>query len=240
MDDRTRGYSEAERQALVLEHYDMARSIARRVYHRLPKVLELDDLVSAAVTGLIEAIDRYDPERPVPLEIYARHRVQGAVMDALRAQDWVPRSVRRKHDDIAHRRTELSARFGRRPTRHEMAEAMEITVRKFDKMSRDSRIVPLYSLDAPVGEDNATPLVEQVSNGDDLMERWQQSEMAGITLDAVDYLPPRERTAVMLYYLHDLSLKEVGEVLSVTESRACQLVNGGVKRLRYRLRRHAN
>lgn len=232
--------SSPDRQAIVLEHYDMVRAIAGRIYHRLPRMVDLDDLVSAGVTGLIEAIDRYDPSRSVPFEVYARHRIRGAVVDTLRAQDWVPRSVRRKADRIDTTRLRLQEELGRSPNREEMADAIEVTPRKLDAMIRESEIRPLLSLDAPVGGDNPTPLVEQVGNGDDLLDRWQHAELSDLALDALRNLPERERIAVGLYYLHQLSLKEVGQVLGVTESRACQLCTAGVKRLRFRLRQHAN
>jgi len=224
------------RQQLMLKHYDMVRAIACKVYHRLPKMVDLDDLISAGFTGLVEAIDRYDPERAVPFEVYAKPRIQGAVIDALRAQDWVPRSVRRKADQLAHTRENLRDRHGRTPNREEMAKALEIPTRKYDAMVRDSEIRSLLSLDAPVGTDNPTPLVEQVSRTDDMIGNWEKEELKAEILKNIRRLPERERTAVSLYYLHELSLKEVGKVLKVTESRACQLCSQGIKRLRFKLR----
>lgn len=229
--------SEKERQELVLKYHAMARAIACRVYHRLPKVVDLDDLISAGVTGLIEAIDRYDPSRQVPFEAYAKHRIHGAVVDSLRAADWVPRAVRRKADQINNARTKLHSEFGRNPTRNELALALEVSPEKLDKLHRDAQIKPMFSLDAPVGTENSTPLVEQLDDGGvNILEGFQNAELRGLVVDAVQNLPDRERTAVGLYYLHELSLKEVGKVLGVTESRACQLCSAGIKRLRFRLR----
>jgi RNA polymerase sigma factor for flagellar operon FliA len=113
-------------------------------------------------------------------------------------------------------------------------------VRKYDDLVKDSEIRPLLSLDAPVGSDNPTPLVEQVDGGDDLLSRWQYGELREMAVDALRHLPERERTALSLYYIHEMSLKEVGSVLGVTESRACQLCSQGLKRLRFRLREHLN
>ncbi len=232
------GYTEAQRQALVLKHYDLVKAVACKVYHRLPKVVELDDLISAGVTGLIEAIDRYDPARSVPFEIYAKPRIQGSILDTLRNQDWVPRSVRRKHDLINQSRNNLREKLGRSPNREEMAAYIDVTTKKLDNMVKDSEIRSLLSLDAPVGNDNPTPLVEQVGNDDNMMARWQKAELKDLILVNLQRLPERERTAVSLYYLHELSLKEVGKVLGVTESRACQLCSQGIKRLRFKLRNH--
>lgn len=228
-----------QRQQLIIEHYPMARAIACKIYARLPKMVDVDDLISSAVTGLIEAIDRYDSERSVPFVVYARHRIHGAVMDSLRAQDWVPRSVRRKSESIKSKRKQLTEELGRDPTRSEMARAFDITDGKFDRMDRESVVKPMFSLDAPVAADNPTPLVEQISSTEDFLGAWEDCELRSLTIDALHNLPERERVAVMLYYLHELALKEVGTVLGVTESRACQLCAQGVRRLRYRLRRHA-
>ena len=226
----------AERERLVLKHYPMARAIACRIYQRLPKTIDLDDLISAGVTGLLEAIDRYDPERAVPFETYAKHRIHGAVVDALRSTDWVPRSVRRKVDMLTNTRTRLKENLGRTPNREEMAKHLELSEKKFDAMVQDAQIRTLLSLDAPVGEDNPTPMIEQIPGEDDTAQYWLNEEMKEEVLKAMQRLPERERTALALYYLHDLSLKETGTVLGVTESRACQLCSQGIKRLRKRLR----
>jgi RNA polymerase sigma factor for flagellar operon FliA len=229
-----------QRQALILKHYPMARSIACRIYQRLPKAVDVDDLISAAVMGLIEAIDRYDVTRAVPFEPYAKHRIHGSVVDALRAADWVPRSVRRKADLLDTTRASQNRVHGRSPTRPEMATALNVSPEKYDGMVVDSEIRTLLSLDAPVGTDNPTPLIEQVAGSHNMMRRWQKEERKAATVNAIQGLPERERTAIALYYLHELSLKEVGAVLSVTESRACQLCSQGVKRLRTRLKSYAN
>lgn len=228
----------ADRNQLVLRHYPMARAIACRIHQRLPKAVELDDLISAGVTGLLEAIDRYDPTRKVPFETYAKHRIHGAVVDALRSSDWVPRSVRRKADLVHTTRKQLSEQLGRTPTRAEMAKGCRVTVKKFDAIVKDSQIRSLLSLDAPMGDGNPTPLVEQVADEfEDPTQRWVAEELRTAMLDALERLPEREKTALALYYLHEMSLKEVGGVLGVTESRACQLCGQGIKRLRQRLKR---
>jgi RNA polymerase sigma factor for flagellar operon FliA len=219
-----------------MKHYPMARAIACRIYQRLPKTIDLDDLISAGVTGLLEAIDRYDPERAVPFETYAKHRIHGAVVDTLRSSDWVPRSVRRKVDLLNINRNRLKEGLGRLPSREEMANHMEIDVKKYDAMVQDAQIRSLLSLDAPVGEENPTPMIEQIAGDDDVQGYWLNEELKEGVLGAMQQLPEREKTALALYYLHDLSLKEVGKVLGVTESRSCQLCSQGIKRLRKRLR----
>ena len=223
------------RNALVLRHYTLVQRIARQIHSRLPQSVELDDLISVGVVGLIESIARYNPSRGVPFDTYARHRIRGAILDALRAVDWVPHSVRRKAQSIEHARRSLRAERGRTPTEREMAERLGIELDDYRNLVRDSEIRQLLSLDAPAANDNPTPLVEQVASDSDLEEKTGEDELRTLVMGAVSRLPEREATALTLYYFHELPLKVVGEHLGVTESRACQLCGQGVKRLRRKL-----
>lgn len=230
----------ATQQSQVLDHYPMVRAMAYRIHQRLPRQVEVDDLISAGVIGLIAACERFDPSRSVPFDTYARHRVRGAIVDALRAMDWVPRSVRRKADFIDSTHRTLKRHTGRRPTRQEMADAMEMSPDKYDSMVTDAEIRTLFSLDQPLSDDNPTPLIEQLSNDEDFLSTIESDELRSQVIEAIQNLPERERTTVSMYYLRETSLKEIGLVLGVTESRACQLRSQGVSRLRYRLRNAAH
>jgi RNA polymerase sigma factor for flagellar operon FliA len=226
-----------ESQSNVLRHYSMVRAIAYKIHQRLLRTVEVDDLVSVGVIGLMEAIERYDASRAVPFETYARHRIHGAIMDNLRATDWVPRSVRRKAQQIGVAKTRLEDRLGRAPSQAEIADDMDITVNKLEKMVQTSEIRQLLSLDAPVAMDNPTPLIEQVArDDDDVLAKWEDTQVKDALIQAIEHLPAREREAISLYYLHELSLKQVGAELGVTESRACQICSSAVKRLRFRMR----
>jgi RNA polymerase sigma factor for flagellar operon FliA len=227
-------------QDVVLDHISMVRAIAYRIHSRLPRSVDVDDLISVGVIGLMEAIERYEADRMVAFEQYARHRVHGAIMDALRAADWVPRSVRRHADRLDAARRSLMDDTGREPTPDEMSAQLGVSVDEYQGLISAAEIRQLLSLDAPMGADSTTPLVEAVADsGDDLLTRWQLAEQRVALLEAIDLLPDRERTAIALYYLHEMSLKDVGKVLGVTESRACQIAGAAVKRLRTRLREHA-
>ncbi|NCG18050.1 MAG: FliA/WhiG family RNA polymerase sigma factor [Rhodobacterales bacterium] len=226
-------------QQLVIRHYSMVRAMACRIHQRLPKQVELDDLISAGVLGLMAAIDRFDNTRSVPFDSYARHRVRGAIVDTLRAMDWVPRSVRRKSDSIKRVKEAFRLRHGYDPDRKQIAAALELTQERFNSLECDAQIRSLHSLDQSVSDDNQTPLVEQIDSGVDIANSHAADETRTQVLHAIRYLPERERTAVSMYYLHELSLKEIGKVLGVTESRACQLRSQGIKRLRFRLRKTA-
>ena len=225
------------REKLILDHYPLVRTIACRMVRRFPSCVEVDELINVGSLGLIDAVDRFDPRREVPFKAYAEIRIRGAIVDALRHSDWVPRSVRRKFNRIEDARVTLHRRLGRNPTRGEMAESLELTMKEFDALAGDAEVRKLVSLDNPVDADNLTPLSERLSDdSEDVTELWAAAELKEEVIAAVKNRPKKERTAVALYSLHSLTLKEIGKVLGVTESRACQLRAQGVKRLKFRLR----
>ena len=225
------------REQLILDHYPLVRTIACRMVRRFPSCVDVDELINVGALGLIDAVDRFDPTREVPFKAYAEIRIRGAIVDALREADWVPRSVRRKYNRIEDARITLFRQLGREPSRSEMAHALVLTLAQFDALAGDAQVRKLVSLDNPVDDDNLTPLSERLSDdADDVTTLWAQNEIKHEVVAAVQNLPKKERTAVTLYYLHGLTLKEIGQVLSVTESRACQLRAQGVKRLKFRLR----
>jgi RNA polymerase sigma factor for flagellar operon FliA len=228
------------RNTQVLRHHALVVKVARAIHARLPQSVELDDLIGVGIVGLIEAISRFNPARGVPFETYARHRVRGAILDGLRAADWVPHSVRRKAQAIERTRKELRDCGGDAPSEQEMARRLGIAVDSFRSLARDAEIRQLLSLDAPVANDNATPLVEQVASDADLEEGIGDGQLRQMLSHAIRGLPERECTAITLYYLNEIPLKEVGRNLGVTESRACQLCSQGIKRLRRRLGRAAS
>lgn len=227
-----------ERQALIVAHTDTVKAIARKIRARLPKGVDLDDLVGYGTLGLVEAIDRYDRHRSVPFEAFARPRIQGAILDALRAVDWVPRSVRRKADLLDSTRARLREDLGRDPSRVEVAGRLAIPVEKLERLERGARIRHVTSLDAPVSADSDTPVVATLAADDDLLRDWESAEVTDEIVEAVRRLPERERQAVTMYYLEERSLKEIGDELGVSESRACQLRRQGVERLRFKVRHH--
>ncbi len=229
---------EKERHDKALKHYSLVRSIAHRLHARLPRSVEVDDLIGAGMTGLMEAIDRYDETRSVPFEVFAKHRIQGAIVDMLRALDWVPRTVRRRAELINCTRDSLHRRLGRTPNRSEMAKAIEITPRDYDRMVRNSQVRTVLSLDTPTHSENPTPLIDQLSDDSDMLEEWQHEELKSLVVDAIRRLPERERTAVRMYYLEECPLMEVGAALGVSESRASQLHRRGIERLKFKIREH--
>lgn len=221
----------------ILEHYPLVRMIAHRLARRLPPSVEVEELVNAGVIGLIEAIDRFKADRGVPFKSYAEIRIQGAMLDALRDADWVPMSVRRRHNRMARTRQQLRRELGRDPSRAEMAEAMELDPAAYDEYYEAGRLRSLVSLDAPATGDGSSLLVDNLADEEaaSVEELIGSRELCALVAHAVRCLPKKERIAVSLYYLRGLTLREIGEVMGVTESRACQLRGQGVKRLKFRL-----
>ncbi len=226
------------REQRILQHYPLVRTIAARMIRRFPSSVELDELVNVGALGLIDAVDRFDPSRQVPFKAYAEIRIRGAIVDALREADWVPRSVRRKHNRIEAARDKLVFDLDRAPSREELAAELELSDGAYEKLEADARLKKLVSLDAPVDDDNDTHLIDRVASSDeDFLTTWEKDELKAAIVHAVHNLPRKERTAVSLYYLHGMTLKEIGQVLGVTESRACQLRSSGIRRLKFRLDR---
>jgi len=223
--------------SLVMTHLPLIRTIAKRLVKRLPPSVEVDELINIGVVGLLDAWDRFDSSKGVPFKAYAEMRVKGQIIDALRRDDIVPRSVRRKHNRLEQERTELTNRLGRAPTHDEMRSQLDMAPKKFTAYVSDSHIARVMSLDAPTTDDESSTLVESLSAFDPTAEELvSNQELRQAVAEAVEFLPERERLAVTNYYLHRMTLKEIGAQLGVTESRACQLRGQGVKRLKYRLR----
>jgi RNA polymerase sigma factor for flagellar operon FliA len=227
----------ADAATLIVDYYPLARTIAKRTHGRLPKGIDLDDLVSTAVIGLIEAVERFDPRRGVAFKSYAKHRIQGAILDALRATDWVPRAVRRRAELVDSSTKTLRDALGRAPTVDELAAHLGMSLEETHDLVHNTDTRPLLSLDVPVDDEAGTPLADLVPDSDGMPDRWFEArQLRQRAIDAIDELPERERIAIHLFYFQELSLKEVGAVLGVSESRACQLNTQGIKRLQARLR----
>jgi RNA polymerase sigma factor for flagellar operon FliA len=220
----------------ILAHQDLVRSIAYSIHRRLPASVELDDLISTGMVGLLTAQQRYDAERGVPFAAFARFYVQGAIMDSLRDADWVPRAVRRKAQRLEREVDGFYRSKGRKPTEAEVAETLDLSADELTSMQRDARIIRLTSFDQPLGEDGSATVGDRVAaDTDDAESTLIDVEMRQTLLKAVEGLPERERVAVSLYYFRGLQLKEIGAILGVSESRVCQLRGQGTARLRKRL-----
>ena len=218
----------AARDRLVLHYRPLVRAVVRRTVDRLPAHVEPADLVQSGVFGLIEAIERYDPERCPRFESYAAPRIRGAVLDELRAQDWVPRTVRLRAREAARAREELTVRLRRTATDREVADALHVAARELGATA-PTRLLSIERLRE--GSDGG--VVDGVVDGTgDPAAAAQDREVRRQLWLAVARLGERDRLVVRLYYLEQRTLAEIGRMLGVTESRICQLHTRLVGRLR--------
>jgi RNA polymerase sigma factor for flagellar operon FliA len=233
--------SSAARDELILEHLPQIKYIAQRISIKLPSHVELNDLVSAGIIGLLDAIEKFDPNRGVKFKTYAELRIKGAILDSLRNLDWAPRSLRKKSKDLERVYRDLEQRLGRPATEKEVCEAMEITLEEFYELVDQIKGLNLGSFQELSGQDddkNGEPLVKYVPDAPHLdpFFVFHKSEIQGILSTAVDTLPKKERLVVSLYYFDELTMKEIGKVLGVNESRVSQLHTKAMLRLRTKLR----
>jgi RNA polymerase sigma factor for flagellar operon FliA len=227
-----------DRDRLVMEHVGLVKTLAQRLAQRLPAQVELNDLVSVGVLGLIDAATRYRPSLGVPFDAFARRRVQGAMLDALRELDWAPRSLRRMRRDMDAAIATLRHRLGREPKEEEIADAMDLSIEAYEKALEQLRTLEIGSirqLDAPTPD--GTPLIELcIDPSESAVAQLERQELKEHLASAIQELPERERHILALYYQEELTLAEIGEVIGVCESRVSQLRSLAVSRLRTRLR----
>jgi RNA polymerase sigma factor FliA len=231
-----------QKDKLIMEYAPLIRFIAQKIAVRLPSHIELDDLISSGVIGLMDAIEKYDPERDNKFKTYAEFRIRGAILDELRAQDWVPRSVRDKAKLVDRTLVQLEAELGRTPDDFEVADRLNITVDEYYDLINQVRPVSVLSIDesatfSSVDKVSILSLLESCKLNNPLSQLKIKS-VKEIVTKAIEDLPERQRLVLSLYYYEDLNLKEIGKVLRVTESRVSQLHAQAVTRLRAKLAAH--
>ena len=230
--------TQTERQRLLTEHLPEVRYIARRIHDRLPSHVSFEDLVHAGILGLIDAVDKFDVSKNVLLKSYARFRIRGAILDSLRELDWGPRQLRRQARQIEEATNELGATLGRSPTETEVAERLEMSLAQFQEVLGELRGLDLGSLQASAEdggmEDAAT--VPATRPEEDPFHLTMRAETRRILAEAISQLEEKERQVLGLYYLEELTMKEVGVILDIGESRVSQIHTAALLRLRARLR----
>jgi RNA polymerase sigma factor for flagellar operon FliA len=240
--DESTVLSPNEREELILEHMPQIKYIAQRIATKLPSHVELNDLVGAGVLGLLDAIEKFDPMRGVKFKTYAELRVKGAILDSLRSLDWAPRSLRKKSKDLERVYRDLEQRMGRPATDKEVCDEMQISLNEFYELIDQIKGLNLGSFQEMSSQDddkNSEPLVKYIPDGAhvDPFFMYHKSEVRTILGGAIDTLPKKERLIVSLYYYDELTMKEIGKVLGVNESRVSQLHTKAMLRLRTKLRK---
>lgn len=225
--------TESARAALIEEHLPLVKFIADRLASKLPASVERDDLVSAGMIGLLDAVDKFDASRGVMFRTYAERRVRGAILDSLRDLDWAPRSMRRRAREIEAAFVQLEQLHNRPASEEEVAAHLNLSMKEFYRLLQDIRGLTITGLDdAREDEPDVRPRQIPADSGETPLARYEQTERSERLADAIDKLPERERQVVALYYLEELSMKEIGLVLNVTESRVSQVHTQAVVRLR--------
>ncbi len=227
------------RNQLVEAYHYLVKVIGNRIAARLPRSIDVQDLRSAGVFGLMRAIENFDLERGTPFESYCATRVRGAILDELRSQDWVPRLVRNRASAYKKALTELRKDLGREPSDHETAQYMELSHQETVKMRRESNLTNVYTLNQQDERDDDPRMLRKL---DALMDKDSEvpfdklvaQDLAGAL---VEVLTQPERTVIALYYHEGLTMKEIGRVMGISESRVCQIHTKTLKKLKVYLDR---
>ncbi|OLT47844.1 RNA polymerase subunit sigma-70 [Saccharomonospora sp. CUA-673] len=229
------------RDRLVLHYAPLVKYVAGRVGTGLPTHVDVADLIQSGIFGLVDAIEKFDPERGLRFETYAMQRIRGAILDDLRSQDWVPRVVRSRAREVQRTLERLGASLGRTPTDAEVAAELGISLAELRELYGQLRLTSVVALEALVAEGKESESVVESLPDEDavdpaavLVDRDNRKQLA----DAISQLSERDRVVVSLYYFESLTLAEIGKVLGVTESRVSQLHTRAVLRLRAKLQEH--
>lgn len=227
------------REQLILKYLHLVRYVVSRLPITLPISIAPEDLISYGTMGLMEAVERFDPDRGLKFETYAVTRIRGSIIDQLRFQDWIPRGVRKRSKDLSETMQRMEESLGRAPTDDELAAELGVTKQKVQVMLAETQNLVL-SLDDTYGNDSSgtnMTLLDMVEdkNSPDPQGEYEANELRKRLAEAIASLPEREKLLIALYYHENMTLKEIGEVISVSESRVCQLHAQAILRLRSKL-----
>ncbi len=222
----------ARRDRVVLEHLPLVKAIAVRVHENLPVHVDLDDLVHAGILGLFDAANKFNPDKQVVFSSYAKHRIKGAILDSLRQLDWASRDMRRRHKQVEAATRDLASTLQRAPTESEVAEKLGMDVERWRNMMLDLRNVGLISASTRSNESEDLPAPDFPSKPetqpDSICAREQLKHVLG---DAMKTLPERYQKVVLLYYTNEMTMKEIGGVLGINESRVSQIHKSALEKM---------
>ncbi len=226
-----------ERQKLIEEYTVLIRFIAKKISVRLPANIDLEDLVSSGVIGLMDAIKKYDPSRDNKFKTYAEFRIRGSILDELRAQDWVPRSIRDKSKMLERATSNLEAELGRAPTDIEISERLGLTISEYHNLVNQVRPVNVISIDeaSTFSSVDRKSFLNLLQGDSDPFTYLDVKSIRTAIKKVIESLPERQRIVLSLYYYEGFNLRKIGAILNVTESRVSQLHAQALKRLKVKL-----
>lgn len=237
---RKSGVDSKLRDQLIMDYAPLIRFVAQRISARLPSNIETDDLISAGVIGLMDAIEKYDPARDNKFKTYAEFRIRGAILDELRSQDWVPRSVRDKAKKIDKTYNFLEQKLGRSVSDSEISDQMGIDLSEYYDMVAKVKAVSLLSVDElnSSGQGDKKNLLESLENisSKNPFALLDNKNVRELLMTTIEDLPEKQKLVLSLYYYEELNLKEIGKILNVTESRVSQLHTQAIEKLRLKLK----
>jgi RNA polymerase sigma factor for flagellar operon FliA len=226
---------DTQRELIIKEFAHVVKAMAYRLAYRLPAYMDAEDLVSVGIIGLMDAMDKYDPNREAKFKTYAEFRIRGAMLDEIRSMDWIPRSVHERVSLLQRTHTKLLNRLGRPPTDEEVAGEMKLSPAELDDFLVRSQGAVLLSLDDfSLHEPDGPKILDMLADRqhpDPLAMILNDRERSRVT-DAIQQLPEKERLVLTLYYYEELTMKEIGRILKVTESRVCQIHTQAVLHLK--------
>jgi len=228
----------SEQERVLLEHLPMVRFHARRIHEKLPQHVDLEDLISAGVVGLMDAFAKFDPAKKVQFRSYAQFRIRGAILDSLRTLDWSPRELRRKGRAVEEAIRQLTARTGRVPGEQEIAAEVGLTLEGYQQLLGDLKGLEIGTLHAERNEDSGEEELAYIPGRteEDPLFRCLRGELEERLADAIANLPERERLVMTLYYYEEMTMREIGLALGVVESRVSQVHASAVVHLRSALK----
>lgn len=231
---QTAAVSEDDRDRLILEHLPQVRLIARKIHERLPETILFDDLVSAGIIGLIQAIDNFDPGQNVKLRTYAEFRIRGAILDSLRESDWAPRLKRKLAREIESALVRVEQKLGRIPEESEIAAELHLNIEDYRKKLAEIDVLNIGELEFLRDEDDAPALLRYAASPeeDSPAVTLERAELERLIANCVDRIPKVERTVLSLYFYEELTLREIAEVMGVHLSRVSQIKTQAILRLR--------
>jgi RNA polymerase sigma factor for flagellar operon FliA len=239
---RSKNRKERQKEAAVSKYAPLVKYVVDRLVIHLPKSVERDDLVSSAIIGLFDALEKFDASKGTKFETYAIWRIRGAILDELRSLDWASRSIRRKARNVQDVSRDLGQRLGRAATEEEVADALNLSPTELSRLRDEVHGTALLSLSKSVSSDEDQDMIQLEDIVDDpshkdALDVMETEESREALLETIDNLPEQQRLVVALYYYEEMTLKEIGEALHISESRVSQVHTRAVKTLRARLAR---